>query len=129
MAQTPLSGYPHHSESPRGRRKPMSRLPAFDRGNAPAKIADGRLSKLQKCMLCWLDAEERRTKQVFSSSHQQLVQALPHAKGNISHSLHLLEARGLVTIGRSPGAKRKMSGSPRKGARRPLKFQEVMIKE
>jgi hypothetical protein len=31
------------------------------------------------------------------------VQALPHAKGNISHSLRLLEARGLVKIGRSPG--------------------------
>src|SRR5690348_10051904 len=27
------------------------------------------------------------------------------------------------------GAKRKMAGSPRKGVRRPLKFQEVMIKE
>src|SRR5215470_2949204 len=27
------------------------------------------------------------------------------------------------------GAKRTMSGSPRKGVRRPLKFQEVMIKE
>jgi DNA-binding MarR family transcriptional regulator len=31
------------------------------------------------------------------------VQALPHAKGNISHSLRLLEGRGLVEIGRSPG--------------------------
>lgn len=30
----------------------MSRLPIFDRGDAPAKIADGRLSKLQKRMLC-----------------------------------------------------------------------------
>ena len=107
----------------------MSRLPIFDRGDASAKMADGRLSKLQKRMLCWLDAEERRTKRVFSSSHQQLVQALPHAKGNISHSLRLLEARGLVKIGPRRGAKRKMSGSPRKGARRPLKFQEVMIKE
>jgi hypothetical protein len=81
----------------------MSRLPIFDRGDAPARIADGRLSKRQKRMLCWLDAEERRTKQVFSSSHHQLVQALPHAKGNISYSLHLLAARGLVKIGRSPG--------------------------
>ena len=81
----------------------MSRLPVFDRGDAPAKIADGRLSKLQKRMLCWLDAEERRTNRVFSSSHHQLVQALPHAKGNISHSLRLFEARGLVKIGRSSG--------------------------
>jgi hypothetical protein len=81
----------------------MSRLPVFDRGNVPAQIAGGRLSKLQKHMLCWLDAEERRTNRLFSSSHQRLVQALPHAKGNISHSLRLLEARGLVKIGRSPG--------------------------
>jgi len=81
----------------------MSRLPVFDRGDAPAKMADGRLSKRQKRMLCWLDAEERRTNPVFSSNHHQLVQALPHAKGKISHSWHLLEACDLVKIGRSPG--------------------------
>jgi DNA-binding MarR family transcriptional regulator len=62
-----------------------------------------RLSKLQKRILFWLDAEERRTDRIFSSSHQKLVQALPNAKGNISHSLRLLEAHGLVEIGRSPG--------------------------
>ena len=81
----------------------MSRFAVSNRGGEPAKIAGGRLSKLQKRMLCWLDAEEKRTKRVFSSSHQQLVQALPHAKGNISHSLRLFEARGLVKIGRSSG--------------------------
>ena len=66
-------------------------------------MADGRLAKRQKRMLGWLEAEARRTKRVFSSSHQQLVQALAHAKGNIRHSLRLLAARGLVKIGRSPG--------------------------
>jgi DNA-binding MarR family transcriptional regulator len=81
----------------------MSRLPASTHRHEPEKIAGRRLSKLQKRMLCWLDAEERRTHRSFISSHQQLVQALPHAKGNISHSLRLLEARGLVEIGRSPG--------------------------
>jgi len=81
----------------------MSRLPIFDRGDAPARMADGRLSKRQKRMLGWLEAEQRRPKRVFSSSHHQRVQALPHAKGTISHSLHLLDARGLVKIGRSPG--------------------------
>lgn len=81
----------------------MSRLPASGRGDEPAKTAVGRLSKLQKRMLCWLDAEERRTARISSSSHQQLVQALPNAKGNISHSLRRLEAHGLVKIGRSPG--------------------------
>ena len=81
----------------------MSRFPIFDRGEAPAQSADGRLSKRQKRLLCWLEAEERRTKRVVSSSHPQLVQALPHAKGHISHSWRLLAARGLVKIGRSPG--------------------------
>src|SRR5262249_49436366 len=81
----------------------MSRCPIFERGDAPAQSADGRLSKLQKRMLCGLDAEERRTKRVFSSRHPQLGPALPHARGNISHSLRLLEARGLGKIGRSPG--------------------------
>ena len=81
----------------------MRRFPVYARRDAPAKSAGGRLSTLQKRILCWLDAEERRTKRVFSSSHQQHEQALPHAKGNISHSLRLLEARGLVKIGRSPG--------------------------
>ena len=81
----------------------MSRLQASERGDESAKIAGGRLSMLQKRMLCWLDGEERRTNRTVSSSHQQLVRALPNAKGNISHSLRLLEARGLVAIGRSPG--------------------------
>jgi DNA-binding MarR family transcriptional regulator len=81
----------------------MSRLQASDRGDEPTKIAGGRLSKLQKRMLCWIETEERRTHRIFSSSHQELVQSLPNAKGNISHSLRRLEARGLVEIGRSPG--------------------------
>jgi hypothetical protein len=81
----------------------MSRLPASKRRHEPENIAGSRLSKLQKRMLCWLDAEERRTHRIFISSHQKLVQALPNAKGNISHSLRLLEARGWVEIGRSPG--------------------------
>lgn len=81
----------------------MSRLPAADRGDEPVKTADGRLSKRQKRILGWLEAEEKRTARLFSSSHQKLVQALPNAKGNISHSLRLLEARGFVEIGRSPG--------------------------
>jgi hypothetical protein len=66
-------------------------------------MAGGRLSKVQKRLMCWLDSEERRTGRICSSRHQKLVQSLPNAKGNISHSLRLLEARGLVDIGRSPG--------------------------
>lgn len=77
----------------------MRHIQAPEQGKKPG----GRLSKLQKRMLCWIDTEERRTHRIFSSSHQELVQSLPHAKGNISHSLRRLEAQGLVEIGRSPG--------------------------
>jgi len=78
-------------------------LQASGRGDEATKIAGRRLSKLQKRLLCWMDTEERRTNRIFSSSHQALVQSLPHAKGNISHSLRRLEAQGWVEIGRSPG--------------------------
>src|SRR2546425_3158835 len=46
-----------------------------------------------------------RTRGIITSSHQDLVRALPGDKGNISHSLRTLEARGLMVIGRSPGGK------------------------
>ncbi len=84
----------------------MSRLLASGWGDEPAKITGGRLSKLQKRLLCWLDGEERRTNRISSSSHQQLVQALPNAKGNISvassRSSRLGEHRSLA---RGPSGK------------------------
>jgi DNA-binding MarR family transcriptional regulator len=64
-----------------------------------------RLSQLQTRRLRWLHADERRSRGVIASSHQELVQALPSAKGNISHSLRLLETRGLIRIDRSPGGR------------------------
>ena len=42
---------------------------------------------------------------MIASSHQELVRAVPGDKGNISHRLQTLEARGLMVIGRSPGGK------------------------
>ena len=64
-----------------------------------------RLSRRQKHILQWLATEHQRTRGMIRSSHQDLVRALPGDKGNISHSLHTLEARGLIVIGRSPGGK------------------------
>lgn len=64
-----------------------------------------RLSRLQKRILSKLTAEEQRTKGGLSNSHSKLVQALPYAKGNISHSLRRLEAQGLIFMGRAPGGK------------------------
>ena len=42
---------------------------------------------------------------MITSGHQDLVRALLGDKGNISHSLRPLEARGLIVIGRSRGGK------------------------
>jgi DNA-binding MarR family transcriptional regulator len=66
-------------------------------------MAARRLSRRQKHILQWLAADHRRTRGMITSSHQDLVRALPGDKGNISHSLQTLEARGLIVISRSPG--------------------------
>ena len=68
-------------------------------------MADERLSRLQGRILAWLWHEEQRTKGTMSASHQDLVQALGHDKGNLSHSLRNLEAKGLIRINRTPGGK------------------------
>jgi DNA-binding MarR family transcriptional regulator len=66
-------------------------------------MAAQRLSRRQKRVLHWLATDQQRTRGMITSSHQDLVRALPGDKGNISHSLSTLEARGLMVIGRSPG--------------------------
>jgi hypothetical protein len=81
----------------------MRRFQAAERGDRPMKTAGGRRSKFQKRMPCWLDTDAKRTGGASSRSQQELVQILPNAKGNISHSLRLLEARGVLIVGRSPG--------------------------
>jgi DNA-binding MarR family transcriptional regulator len=68
-------------------------------------MATRRLSRRQKRILQWLAADHQRTRGLITSSHQDLVQALPGDRGNVSHSLHTLETRGLIVIGRSPGGK------------------------
>ena len=68
-------------------------------------MTPARLSQLQKRILRWLVADHQRTKGIITSSHQELVRALQGDKGNISHSLRTLEARGWIVIGRSSGGK------------------------
>jgi hypothetical protein len=68
-------------------------------------MAAQRLSRRQKPNLQWLAADHQRTRGMITSSHQELVRAIPGDKGNISHSLPTLEARGLIVIGRLPGEK------------------------
>ena len=68
-------------------------------------MTTSRLSRLQKRILSRLLAHEQQTKGGCSYSHATLVNSLPHAKGNISHSLRRLEAQGLIGMGRTPGGK------------------------
>ncbi len=48
-------------------------------------MAAQRLSRRQKRILQWLAADYQRTRGMITSSHQELVRALPGDKGNISH--------------------------------------------
>jgi DNA-binding MarR family transcriptional regulator len=68
-------------------------------------MAARRLSRRQKRLLQWVVADHQRTRGMITSSQQDLVRALPGDKGNISHRLQTLEARGLIVIRRSPGGK------------------------
>lgn len=66
-------------------------------------MVTARLSHLQKRILRWLAADHQRTRGVILSGHEELVKALGGYKGNISRSLQMLEMRGFIVIGRSPG--------------------------
>jgi hypothetical protein len=68
-------------------------------------MAAQRLSRRHKRIFQWLATDQQRTHGMSTSRHQDLVRALAGDKGNISHSLRPLEARGLIVIGRSPGGK------------------------
>lgn len=66
-------------------------------------MAARRLSKLQRQILSRMWTQYERTQGGISTGHLELVQTLGRDKSNVSHSLRTLEARGLITIGRSPG--------------------------
>jgi hypothetical protein len=71
-------------------------------------MAAERLSKLQRHILTWLAAEDRRLRGTMRASHEDLVRALVtwgFDKGNVSTSLKGLEVKGLVTVARTPGGK------------------------
>jgi len=63
-----------------------------------------RLSHLQRRILIWLRHEYRRTKGTISPSNQKLIAALSDInKISISRSLKNLEAKGLISVGRTAG--------------------------
>jgi DNA-binding MarR family transcriptional regulator len=76
---------------------------SFGDRRAEVAMAAARLFPLQRRILAWLAAEEQRTRGTMSASHEDLVRAMAHDKGNLSTSLKNLQAKGLVTITRTPG--------------------------
>jgi hypothetical protein len=87
-----------------------------------------RLSHLQKQILSWLWRDEQRTRGMISSSHPELVGALPAAKGNISHSLRLLEHEGGSSLAAPWVGKRNPCTSRGRDASRRSNWREVMNK-
>ena len=68
-------------------------------------MATQRVSRRHKHILRWLRADHQRPRGVIARSHAELVKALGGDKGNISHSLRTLEARGWIVLGRTPGSR------------------------
>jgi DNA-binding MarR family transcriptional regulator len=87
------------------------------------------LSRLQKRILLWLARDEKRSRGMISSAHRERIGALPSAKGNISHSLRLLESQGFVVIGRTLGGKAESLYLTAAGHQRVANLSEVMNKE
>ena len=74
-----------------------------------------RLSHLQRRILAWIEAEVRRTKGSIAPGNQDLVKALSDIdKTSISRTLKNLEAKGLISVGRTLGGKAEYVNSTRK---------------
>jgi DNA-binding MarR family transcriptional regulator len=81
-------------------------------------MAAERLSRLQRRILAWLAQEEQRTRGTMAASHEDLVHALAHDKGNLSHSLANLKAKGLIWITRTTGGKAEAVDLTQQGRQR-----------
>jgi DNA-binding MarR family transcriptional regulator len=88
-----------------------------------------RLSRLQKRILRWLEAEYQRTNGGLANSHQELATQLQHDKGNLSHSLRTLEKRGWLAMGRSPGGQAEHVIITSAGQKEVAQLNEVVNKK
>ncbi len=69
-------------------------------------MAPQRLSRLQKRILAWLEAEYIRSRGSVSPGSLELVKALSDIdKTSISRTLKNLQQKGLISVGRTPGGK------------------------
>lgn len=89
-------------------------------------MAARRLSKLQRQILSSMWTQDERTQGGISTGHLELVQTLGRDKSNVSHSLRTLEARGLITIGRSPGGQATHLNLTPEGRKLALKLTEKL---
>jgi len=92
-------------------------------------MAARRFSRLPKRLLARLAMDEQRTRGMISRSHQELVGALQGDKGNISQSLHTLEARRLLVIVRSHGGEAEALALTAAGKNGHVRLQEVVMKK
>ena len=98
-------------------------------GSQRTAMAARRLSRRQKHILQWLATDYQRTRGMITSSHQDLGQALPGDKGNMSPRLQTLEACGLIVISRPPGGKAESVCSLWRVRNGPHNSQEGVIKK
>jgi DNA-binding MarR family transcriptional regulator len=89
-------------------------------------MAAQRLSKLQRQILHHMWAQYERTQGGISTDHLELVKTLGRDKSNISHSLRTLEARGLITIGRSAGGQASYLDLTREGRKLTSEFSKKL---
>jgi DNA-binding MarR family transcriptional regulator len=82
-----------------------------------AMVAERR-SHLQRHILTWLVVEDQCTRGTMAASHEDLVRAMAHDKGNLSTSLKGLEAKGLVTITPTPSGRAEAVDLTREGRNR-----------
>ncbi len=68
-------------------------------------MAARRLSRLQRRIVRQLLTLHQRTRGTLAMSHVELVQGIGGDRSNVGQSLRTFEARGLITIGRTPGGK------------------------
>jgi DNA-binding MarR family transcriptional regulator len=81
-------------------------------------MAPERLSRLQRRILAWLWAEERRTKGFMDASYAEVVGALAHDQGHVRHSLRSMERKGWIHIQYTPGSKSESVHLTTEGRRR-----------
>ena len=69
-------------------------------------MSQHRISHLQRRILAWIEAEYIRTKGSVAPGNRQFIEVLSDIdKTSISRTLKNMEAKGLISVDRTPGGK------------------------